>query len=334
MKELHLLDSVERRLFFEVAASELKMPLEIIEKDYWVVWALGKLFSVPDVKNHLTFKGGTSLSKVFGIIHRFSEDIDLSIEKNFLGSEDPEKATSGKKRRAILEKLSLACASYVQNELKDALEAAMAESLGRPGTWQLSVDDDDPDKQTLQFQYPTTTPKGGYIRPSVKIELGARSEHWPVNDHKIQSYIKMALKDKIAEPEVVVKALNAERTFWEKATILHQYAILPEDKALPARISRHYYDFFCLLNSNVKDQAVAKQELLERVAVHKSIYFPSAWANYETARKGSLKLSPPQRIVAELKRDFGLMKDMFFGPVPDWNDVLNAIEKFEADFNR
>jgi Nucleotidyl transferase AbiEii toxin, Type IV TA system len=334
MKELHLLDSVERRLFFEVAASELKMPLEIIEKDYWVVWALGKLFSVPDVKNHLTFKGGTSLSKVFGIIHRFSEDIDLSIEKKFLGSADPEKATSGKKRRAILEKLSLACASYVQNELKDALEAAMAKSLGRPGTWQLSVDDDDPDKQTLQFQYPTTTPKGGYIRPSVKIELGARSEHWPVNDHKIQSYIKMALKDKIAEPEVVVKALNAERTFWEKATILHQYANLPEDKALPARISRHYYDFFCLLNSNVKDQTVAKQELLERVAVHKSIYFASAWANYETARKGSLKLSPPQRIVAELKRDFGLMKDMFFGPVPDWNDVLNAIEKFEADFNR
>ena len=334
MKELHLLDSVERRLFFEVAASELKMPLEIIEKDYWVVWALGKLFSVPDVKNHLTFKGGTSLSKVFGIIHRFSEDIDLSTEKNFLGSEDPERATSGKKRRAILEKLSLACASYVQNELKDALEAAMAKSLGRPGTWQLSVDDDDPDKQTLQFHYPTTTPKGGYIRPSVKIELGARSEHWPVNDHKIQSYIKMALKDKIAEPEVVVKALNAERTFWEKATILHQYANQPEDKALPARISRHYYDFFCLLNSNVKDQAVAKQELVERVAVHKSIYFASAWANYETARKGSLKLSPPQRIVAELKRDFGLMKDMFFGPVPDWNDVLNAIEKFEADFNR
>lgn len=334
MKELHILDSDERRLFFEVAAAELKMPIEIIEKDYWVVWALGKLFSVPDLKNHLTFKGGTSLSKVFGIIHRFSEDIDLSIEKNFLGSEDPEKAPTRKKRRAILERLSLACTSYVQNYLKDALEAAISESLGRPGTWQFSVDDGDPDKQTLQFQYPTTTPKGGYIRPSVKIELGARSEHWPVSEHKIQSYIKMALKDKIAEPEVVVKALNAERTFWEKATILHQYANLPEDKALPARISRHYYDFFCLLNSNVKDQAIAKQEFLERVAVHKSIYFASAWANYEAARKGSLKLSPPQRITADLKRDFVLMKDMFFGSVPDWNDVLNAIEQFETDFNR
>jgi hypothetical protein len=229
MKELHLLESVERRLFFEVAAAELEMPFEIVEKDFWVVWTLGKLFSVPDLKNHLTFKGGTSLSKVFGIIDRFSEDIDLSIEKNFLGSEDPEKATSGKKRRAILDKLSQACSSYVQNELYQALESSIAESLGRPRTWQLSIDDDDPDKQTLQFQYPTTTQNGGYIRPSVKIELGARSEHWPVSDHKIQSYIKDALNEKISEPEVVVKALNAERTFWEKATILHQYAHLPKD---------------------------------------------------------------------------------------------------------
>jgi hypothetical protein len=88
------------------------------------------------------------------------------------------------------------------------------------------------------------------------------------------------------------------------------------------------------LNSKVKDKAIADQDLLERVAVHKSIYFALAWASYETARKGSLKLSPPQRIVADLKRDFGLMKDMFFGPVPEWNDVLNTIEKFEADFNR
>ncbi|MCX6124252.1 MAG: nucleotidyl transferase AbiEii/AbiGii toxin family protein, partial [Proteobacteria bacterium] len=120
----------------------------------------------------------------------------------------------------------------------------------------------------------------------------------------------------------------------EKAKILHQYAHLPEDKALPARISRHHYDFFCLLNSKVKDKAISDQNLLERVAVHKSIYFASAWASYETARKGSLKLSPPQRIVAELKRDFGFMKDMFFGPFPEWSDVLSRIEKFEADFNR
>ena len=80
----------------------------------------------------------------------------------------------------------------------------------------------------------------------MKIEIGARSEHWPVSEHKIQSYVKEALKEKIHEPEIVIRVLNAERTFWEKATILHQYAHLPEDKKLPPRISRHFYDFFRL----------------------------------------------------------------------------------------
>jgi len=334
MKELHLLDANERRLFFQAAADESKIPFEIIEKDFWVVWTLEKLFSLTDLKEHLTFKGGTSLSKVYGVIQRFSEDIDLSIEKHFLGSEDPEKAASGKKRRAALDKLSQACSAYVQTELYAVLEEAIAASLGRTRTWQLAVDSEDSDGQTLQFEYPSTTPKGGYIRPSVKIELGARSEHWPVSNHKIQSYIKATLKQKVVEQEVVVKVLNAERTFWEKATILHQYAHLPENKALPARISRHHYDFFCLLNSDIKAKAVAEQSLLERVAIHKSVYFASAWANYETARKGTLKLSPPTRIAADLKRDFSLMKDMFFGAIPEWDDVLGLISAFETDFNR
>ena len=85
------------------------------------------------------------------------------------------------------------------------------------------IDDEDPDGQTLFFEYPSITPKGGYIRPFVKIEMGARSEHWPVSHHKIQSYLKEALKEKIHEDEIEVRVLNAERTIWEKATILHQY---------------------------------------------------------------------------------------------------------------
>jgi len=333
MTELHLLDANERRLFFQAAADESKIPFEIIEKDFWVVWVLERLFSLKNLKKHLIFKGGTSLSKVYGVIQRFSEDVDLSIEKSFFGNNDPEKATSGKKRRTALEDLSRACSAYVQKELRSVLEKSIAENLGPPGDWLIVNDADDPDGQTLQFEYPNITPKGGYIRPSVKIELGARSEHWPVSNHKIQSYIKTTLKQKVNEPEVVVKVLNAERTFWEKATILHQYAHLPENKALPARISRHHYDFFCLINSKIKDKAIAEQSLLERVAVHKSIYFASAWANYETARKGTLKLSPPTRIEADLKRDFGLMKDMFFGTTPEWDDVLGSIMTFEVEFN-
>ncbi len=130
-----------------------------------------------------------------------------------------------------------------------------------------------------------------------------------------------------------MRVLNAERTFWEKATILHQYAHLPDAKPLPARLSRHLYDFHQLLNSPVKDIALQQLELLERVANHKKIYFASAWANYDTARKGTLKLAPQDRILTELERDFKLMQPMFFGEVPKWDTILKSIKAFEKMFN-
>jgi hypothetical protein len=334
MTSLYLLPKKEREDFFRVAADTSKISFDIIEKDYWVVWTLERLFSLADLKNHLTFKGGTSLSKVYGLIDRFSEDIDLSIERDFLGfdeNKNPEKATSKKKQREILDDLALACADYVQNKMLNDLRANVAEKLGTTDGWQIAVDS--LDYQTLNFEYPSITPSGGYIRPFVKIEMGARSEHWPVSNHEIKSYAKDALNEKIHEDAVLVRVLNAERTFWEKATILHQYAHLPESKALPARISRHLYDFFCLLNSTTKKKALSDISLLDRVATHKSIYFASAWANYSTARKGSLKLTPQPRTLEALEKDYEQMDAMFFRDRPAWNLILKTIGDFEKDFN-
>lgn len=246
------------------------MPFEIIEKDYWVVWVLERLFSLVKMKSYLTFKGGTSLSKAYGLIDRFSEDIDLSIEREFFGFKalsDPENAPSKKKQRMILDNLSQACSNYVQTVMLDDLKDAIGTKLRTNSDWRIFCDLEDPDSQTLLFEYPSETSRAGYIRPLVKIEIGARSEYWPVSEHKIHSYAKEALKEKIHEPETLVRVLNAERTFWEKATILHQYSHLPEDKKLPPRISRHFYDFFRLLNSEVKEKALVETSLLERVAI-------------------------------------------------------------------
>ena len=337
MTQLHLLSVTDRESFFDATVDESNIPFEIIEKDFWVVWILERLFSLFDLKDHITFKGGTSLSKVYGIIQRFSEDIDLSIEKEFFGFDkvnDPENAMSRKKQRAVLDNLSNACSNYVQNDLVTALRVAISEKLETSEGWRLEIDTEDPDGQTLQFEYPSATEKNAYIRPSVKIELGARSEHWPVSKHKIQSYAKQILKEKVNEPDVWVKVLEAKRTFWEKATILHQYAHLPHDKKLPPRISRHYYDFCCLLNSDIKKCAIVDGALLDRVAIHKSIYFASAWANYKTAQKGSLKLLPPSSLLAGLEKDFNLMKDMFFGNIPEWSIILQVIRDFEIEFNK
>jgi len=271
------------------------------------------------------------------VIQRFSEDIDISIEKEFFGfdkNNDPEKAISKNKQRLALDNLANACSHYVQNELISTLKTAISEKLETSDGWNLYIDESDPDGQTLQFAYPSSTEKNGYIKPSVKIELGARSEHWPISNHTIQSYVKVALREKVTEPEVLVKVLDAKRTFWEKATILHQYAHLPQNKKLPLRISRHYYDFYCLLNSDIKLAAIEDSTLLDRVATHKSIYFASGWASYDTAKKGSLQLLPPLHLHDELEKDFYLMKDMFFGSIPQWSNILKNIRDFESFFNK
>jgi len=336
MSKIHLLQLDERSIYFNEAVAELDIPFPIIEKDFWVVWTLERLFSLKELKSHLTFKGGTSLSKVYGLIERFSEDIDVSIEKDFLGfdseEKNPEKAKTKNKQRAALEELSKACGDYVQNEMAALLKKCISDELGTNQGWQLVPDMKDP--QALLFEYPNITARGAYIHQAIKIEMGARSEHWPVSLQKVQSFVKKALKDKVTEPEFEIRVLNAERTFWEKATILHQYAYLPADKVLPDRLSRHLYDFYKLLNSPVKDKALSDLTLLDRVAEHKKIYFASAWANYETAKKGSLKVFPLNRVLAALEEDYEKMSIMFYGSKrPDWQVILQAINDFEQEFN-
>ena len=231
----------------------------------------------------------------------------------------------------MLDEISKASSDYIQNKLLNNLAAAFTPILRTDEEWKVTTDPDD--SQTLLFHYPSISGKGGYIRPIVKIEMGARAEHWPVSEHKIHSYAKMILKDKIHEPEVTVRVLSAERTFWEKATILHQYAHLPDDKKIPTRFSRHWYDFYKLLNSPIKKKALNNSELLERVANHKKVYFSSGWANYDHARIGSLRLMPLERVLGELKKDYELMSTMFFGDIPEWNEIINTIAIFEKEFN-
>src|SRR5690606_3648956 len=159
-------------LYFDTAVIQSGLGLEVLEKDFWVVWTLERLFALQDIESYLTFKGGTSLSKVYGLITRFSEDIDLSIEKEFFGfsdEKDPEKAPSKKKQKSAIEDLGKACSDYVQNKMLNDLNESIAKELKTDEGWKLLVDPKDPDGQTLLFQYPSNTPRGNYIEPSVKI---------------------------------------------------------------------------------------------------------------------------------------------------------------------
>jgi hypothetical protein len=189
MDDFCRLPSAERRPYFETAATNSGLPIGIIEKDFWVCWTLKRLFSLHGIDEHLIFKGGTTLSKVYGVIERFSEDIDISIDRQVLGFEgvrDPEKTESTKKQRKLIEELASACRQFVTIRLLTDLRDSIGNAMGTMKGWDIVVDDNDPDGQTLLFHYPIVeTTNEAYIRPSVKIEMGARSDHWPAHEHSV-----------------------------------------------------------------------------------------------------------------------------------------------------
>ena len=325
----------ESTTYFEQAAAELNLTPIVIEKDFWVCWTLRRLFETDDFNEHLTFKGGTSLSKVFNVIERFSEDIDISIDRAFLGfteDKDPEKATSNKQAQRLIAELQDTCRQRIIQELEPNLQENLTKHLAREAIWQLRFDDQNP--QTLLFNYPSTTTAHEYILPQIKIEFGARSDHFPTEHAQVSPYLYDALPESMQNPATTIKVLSAERTFWEKATILHSLFHLDANKRIPARMSRHYYDFYQLSNSDVFTKALDRIDLLKRVAIHKSIFFKSAWAKYEEAKPGSLQLSPPQSRLQELSEDYRAMQPMFFKEPASLPEIVKRIEQVQNQINK
>ena len=309
-----------------------------VEKDFWVCWTLREIFTLPSIGDHLTFKGGTSLSKAWQIIQRFSEDIDLVVDKEALGfggDAAPDKASSNKQRKARLEKLMEACRQWVQGMLQPALAARLLATLGETG-WRIEIDPDMPDGQCLLFYYPSAFQQtaAGYVRPVVKIELGARSDDWPHEMKSIQPYVTECFPALGPNAAFPVRVLAAERTFWEKACLLHEETFRPADKPRKFRMARHYYDLWCLLEAGVGERALAQTALFQRVAEHRELFFRFSWVDYSTHKPGTFRLTPPADHLAEWQTDYqAMLGPMFFGDTPTFAQIMAAATTFEFAFN-
>jgi hypothetical protein len=319
----------ERLELLDAASRQSGLAPAILEKDYWVCKTLDVLFALPELGSHLVFKGGTSLSKVYGLIDRFSEDVDISFHREFLGfgeEHDPE-AAAGKEQTRRIEALQQACRDCIRDRLLPRLSEAIATLLGGTEGWSLEIDP--LDAQTLLFHFPQAGGPGlSYIAPSVRIELGARSDHWPSEDRAIRSYLGETLNLAIGQAEV--RSLAAERTFWEKATLLHAEAHRPVEKPMPSRYARHYHDLARLAASPVAERALADAVLRERVVAHKIVYFRSGWARYDLAHPATFRLIPPESRFAELEADHRAMASMFFNPPPPIAEVLETLAALET----
>lgn len=337
MKSVLSLTTAERAELFNATAQQLGIGPVSVEKDFWVCWTLRELFAPPDIADHLIFKGGTSLSKVWQAIQRFSEDIDISLSKEWLGfghEEDPETQPSNKKRKKQLEALADACAERVGGKLLSSLREAARRQLNA-GEWTIEVSPED--AQTLLFRYPSSLPVmpgTEYIARTVKIECGARSDRWPSERRTIQPYVAEAFPESVTDTEVPLRVLSAERTFWEKATILHAEAHRPEGQPMPGRYSRHYADLAALANLPEASEWPLRDELRARVVTHKQVFFASAWARYDLAIPGSLRLLPSAERLAQMEADYQEMQVMYFGSARPWSEIIQQLKQLESAINR
>ena len=296
---------------------------------------------LPDGHLELLFKGGTSLSKVFGLIRRSSEDIDLVVGRDglgFAGERDPTTAAglSNKRRSTLFDELVQACGRYIQSDLKAALTAALGELTEG---CVLETDPDDAGGQTLLVAYPALYPgaDAAYVPPRVKIEAGARSAVEPGVIRAVSPYVADDLPD---WPFGVgnVATLAPERTFWEKLLILHglhcgyrDAGRLPADKD---RTSRHYYDAAMIAATATGESALADAALLDAVRNHNLIAFRQAWKRFEEAVPGSLRLVPQPELHAAVERDYRAMRDMILGDAPAFDWIVDRLRDAEAEANR
>jgi hypothetical protein len=326
------LSPTQRDVYFTEAASLRGLSPVIVEKDFWVCWLLCVLFE-SEFSNSLVFKGGTSLSKVFRVIERFSEDIDLSLAPEFL--QLPPAGTSRNQVNQWMRNAESACGSAVQNRIAPALENVAKAALGSDRTWFEFITDAHTHSPVLLFHYPCVNKDGfDYIQRFVKLEFGSLTDQQPTGRHPIQPWIAESLPVAFPDWKCEVVALEVERTFWAKATILHMEFHRAPDKPTPTRYSRHYADMAALDVHPTALQALENHALRQRVVDWKSRFFGSAWANYDLAKPGTFKLVPPEHRKESLSADYDAMRDMYFSDPRSFDEVLQVLIELESRINR
>ena len=332
---------VDRRGLFLSTAARLGTAVQNVEKDFWVCWTLDVLFNgLPAGGPRLLFKGGTSLSKAFGLIARFSEDIDVTVFRDDLGcpTEVVElDALSGKQRRARLDAIRDACRGYIAGPLKQQF-ANLAASIIPEARFQLELDPDDPDGQTLLFWYPAVTATGGeYVRSAVKIESGAKSA---LDPHRVATVLPYIAQD-LPEQDLSVAnvtTVNPERTFWDKVMILHGLRQWHDRRGElrhgGQRVTRHYYDVHQLLQAEAAQEWQRDCALALDCARHARLFFGSTDLGLDSAVAGSFTLTPSAAMRAALARDYEARAGMVFGALPPIDVVLSSAEELERLVNR
>ena len=320
----------ERRIIFLNTAEKLKIHPAIVEKDFWVCFMLNHLFNKSEFSNLFVFKGGTSLSKAYKAIERFSEDIDLILDWRVLnyGEKEPYLDRSKTQQDKFNKNMNTLAARFYDEKLVPTLKEELKIYLNND--FDVCVDSED--EMVVNFIYPNIFAES-YIRPEIRLEIGPIAEWTPSNQKEIIPFVAECYPDVFEFTNTTILTVEAYRTFWEKATILHKIANMPEDKKLPARYARHYYDLFSLANTPIKNEAFTNKDLLEKDVMFKEKFYYSKNAGYDTATLDSIKLVPDNYRFSEIKEDYERMKNMLYGAKPEFEEIMRYISVLEQEIH-
>ena len=325
----------ERKIYCQQAVERMQIPLPaaVIEKDFWVCWTLNLLNEIPELTGNITFKGGTSLSKAWGLIERFSEDIDIAINRKVFGQHPPygaEDAESNRQRKIRLEELENKSSNFIREFLLPSLHKKISSYLN-PDEYTLKPIQKG-NEVNLEFEYPGTLKNElGGLLPVVLIELVPRADEIPNEERKITPILYEVFKDLLGEGSFNISTLSPARTFLEKLLFIHE--TLGGFNKGSERKSRHYYDLLKLYRAGVFDLIRDNRELLQMVVEHRQTFFRYNTLDYAGILKHGVQVIPPKESWADWRSDYSRTTVMIYNDIPSFDDLMQFAAHLEKEFN-
>jgi predicted nucleotidyltransferase component of viral defense system len=324
------LSTTDKQAIFNEVSAQINLPSAAIEKDWWVVRTLELVFA-SSIAPHTVFKGGTSLSKAWNIIDRFSEDIDLALDRRFLGMEKPDSEMSGSQ----VSKLRKLSAKFITEkyfpELAELFKAAGLKVDIKLG--EIKTDDQDP--LIIEIYYVTLTDPIPYLKPRVLIDIGSRSLIEPFNERSFTSMIGEKYKGKaFADNNIIIPSVNPQRTFLEKIFLLHEEFQLPIEKIKVERKSRHLYDVEKLMDTEYAMAALGNTALYQTIVEHRAKLTPLRGIDYANHTPDKINPIPPDAMMGDWEKDYQIMQEsMLNNPSLPFNKLIERIQELKSRIN-
>lgn len=323
------LEKEERYAVLEETSKKTRLQPYIIEKDWWVVQTL-RLITEMDTAEHLVFKGGTSLSKAWKLIDRFSEDIDLAINREFFGF-------TGDISRTQVGKLKDVSSKYLSNDFLFSLKAAFEYAkIGDVGISVVDRKDPDDDPVKIAVTYPTIAEYSPYVKPRVLLEISSRSLMEPSTRRSFRSMIGEEFPNlDFADDDIHIRCVNPERTFLEKLFLLHEEHQRPPEKMKIKGKSRHFYDIYQIAQTLYADKAIANKELYKSIVAFRERFTKIGGVDYASHFPPNLNPIPPEALMSEWEQDYAeIQGQMIVGESVKFEELMKELKQIIAKINK